>query len=140
MIACSAFMGCAMFFFGPRLHLGIRNLLMISIVFVGGCLAVMASSGYEKLRPNSNQNPAGQLTEGKLTIHLEAAMGEWHPTIESPALPSAAFREEGGPLSAPGPLLRVVEGTEIDAIVFNRLDQALTLHGLHRRPGNPKTF
>src|SRR5262249_19884934 len=53
-------------------------------------------------------------------------------------LQGAVFGEGAEPLSAPGPLLRVVEGTEIDAIVFNRLNQSLTLHGLHRRPGSPK--
>ena len=50
----------------------------------------------------------------------------------------AAFREEGGRLSTPGPLLRVPEGTEINATVYNRLDQPLTVHGLHGRPGDAK--
>jgi len=64
-------------------------------------------------------------------------MGEWSPEEnDGPALKVAAFREEGGRLSTPGPLLRVPEGTEIDATVYNRLDQPLTVHGLHARPGN----
>jgi manganese oxidase len=137
MIACSVFMGCAMFFLRPRLQLSIRNLLLISIVFVGGCSAVMASSGYEKVLPNSNQNAAGRLAEGKLTIRLEAVTGEWYPEEnDGPGLPVAAFREEGGRLSTPGPLIRVTEGTEIHSTVYNRLDQTLTIHGLHTRPGN----
>ncbi len=99
----------------------------------------MASSRYEKVRPNSNQSPAGRLTEGKLTIRLEAVTGEWYPEEnDGPGLQVAAFREEGGPLSTPGPLIRVMEGTEIHSTVLNRLDQPLTIHGLHTRPGNAR--
>jgi FtsP/CotA-like multicopper oxidase with cupredoxin domain len=99
----------------------------------------MASSSYEKVLPNSNQSPAGRLTEGKLTIRLEAVMGEWYPEEnDGPGLPVAAFREEGGPLSTPGPLIRVTQGTEIYSTVRNRLDQPLTIHGLHTRPGDSK--
>jgi FtsP/CotA-like multicopper oxidase with cupredoxin domain len=56
-------------------------------------------------------------------------MGEWSPEEnDGPALNVAAFREEGGPLSAPGPLLRVPEGTEIDATISNHLEQPLAVH------------
>ena len=100
---------------------------------------MMASSGDERIVANSNQTPAGRLTEGHLTIRLEAAMGEWSPEEkDGPAFQVAAFREEGGRLSTPGPLLRVPEGTEIDATVYNRLDRPLTVHGLHGRPGDAK--
>src|SRR6516165_10332547 len=99
----------------------------------------MASSSYEKVLPNSNQSPAGRLTEGKLTIRLEAVMGEWYPEEnDGPGLPVAVFREEGGPLSTPGPLIRVTEGTQIYSTVHNRLDHPLTIHGLHTRPGDGK--
>ena len=64
----------------------------------------MASSGYEKVFPNSNQSPAGRLMEGELTMRLEAVMGEWYPEEnDGPGLPVAAFREEGGPLSTQNP-------------------------------------
>lgn len=57
-------------------------------------------------------------------------MGQWYPEEnDGPALQVAAFREEGGRLSTPGPLLRMREDTEINAIVYNRLDQPLTVHG-----------
>ena len=66
-------------------------------------------------------------------------MGEWSPEEnDGPALNVAAFREEGGPLSTPGPLLRVPEGTEIDATISNHLEQPLTVHGLHSRPVDAK--
>lgn len=106
-------------------------------MLVCGRSALMAGSKYEKVLPNSNQSPAGRLTEGKLTIRLEAVMGEWYPEAnDGPGLQVAAFREEGGPISTPGPLIRVTEGTEIHSTVLNRLDQPLIIHGLHTRPGN----
>jgi FtsP/CotA-like multicopper oxidase with cupredoxin domain len=80
--------------------------------------------------------PAGQWVDGRLMVRLEAAMGAWFPEEhDGPSLTVAAFREEGRSLSTPGPLLRVPEGTEIDATVANRLDLPLTVHGLHSRPG-----
>jgi FtsP/CotA-like multicopper oxidase with cupredoxin domain len=128
-----------MFFFRMRLYLGIHNVLLISIIFVCGCSALVAGSRYENILPNSNQNPAGRLIEGKLTIRMEAVMGEWYPEEnDGPGLPVAAFREEGGRPSTPGPLIRVIEGTEIYTTVHNRLDHPLTMHGLHTRPGNEK--
>src|ERR1041385_1925640 len=93
----------------------------------------------ETIVANPNQAPAGHLAQGKLTIHLEAAMGDWRPEEnDGPAFPVAAFREEGGPLLTPGPLIRVIEGTEIHASIRNVLDQPLTLRGLHTRPGDAK--
>jgi FtsP/CotA-like multicopper oxidase with cupredoxin domain len=66
-------------------------------------------------------------------------MGEWSPEEhDGPSLQVAAFREEGRSLSTPGPLLRVPEGTEIDVTVTNRLDRALTVHGLHSRRRDAK--
>ena len=114
--------------------------ILLTLTLVGcGCRVLMAEAGDERLVANSNQIPAGRFTEGQLTIRLEAAMGEWYPEEnDGPALKVAAFREEGGGLSTPGPLLRVPEGTEINATFSNRLDQPLTLHGLHSRPGNTK--
>ncbi len=99
----------------------------------------MAESGDQRVVANSNQAPAGRSHNGQLTIRLEAAMGEWSPEEnDGPALNVAAFREEGGQLSTPGPLLRVWEGTEINATVHNHLDQPLRIHGLPARPEDAK--
>ena len=46
-----------------------------------------------------------------------------------------AFAVEGGPLQVPGPLMRVPEGTEVRAVVRNRLSEALAIHGLYARHG-----
>src|SRR5207245_8979457 len=100
---------------------------------------LVAEPGDERVAPNSNEAPAGRLQNGVLTIQLEAAMGEWYPEeSDGPALKVAALREEGGRLSTPGPLLRVPEGTQIHVTVHSWLDQLLTLHGLHSRPGDTK--
>src|SRR6266568_9403812 len=133
-------MGSAMFSFRRQLHLPtLRHVLLLAIVLVCGRSVLMASSGYETVLPNSNQSPGGRLTEGKLTIRLEAMMGEWYPEEnDGPGLQVAAFRDEGRPLITPGPLIRVTEGTEIHSTVSNRLDQPLTIHGLHTRPGDAR--
>ena len=114
--------------------------ILLTLSLIGcGCRTLIAEPGDERLVANSNQTPAGRFAEGQLTIRLEAAMGEWYPEEnDGPALRVAAFREEGGRLSTPGPLLRVPEGTEINATVYNRLDLPLTVHGLHGRPGDAK--
>jgi FtsP/CotA-like multicopper oxidase with cupredoxin domain len=71
-----------------------------------------------------------------LTIRLEARSGLWHPDGDgNPGIVVNAFGVEGGPLQVPSPLIRVTEGTEIRAIVRNRLDgQALAIHGMYTRP------
>ena len=129
-----------MFSFRPQRHVPtLGSALLIGMVLVCGRSIFAASPKYEKVLPNSNQSPAGLVADGKLVIRLEAATGEWYPEEnDGPGLPVAAFREAGGPLSTPGPLIRVTEGTEIHATVSNRLDQALTIHGLHTRPGDAK--
>jgi FtsP/CotA-like multicopper oxidase with cupredoxin domain len=116
-------------------------LIIIIAIFSCACASTIAKAAETESRiaANSNQAPAGRFEHGVLTIRLEVAMGEWYPEeAEGPALKVAAFREEGGTLSTPGPLIRVPEGTEIHATVRNQLDQALTLHGLHSRPGDMK--
>ncbi len=114
--------------------------ILLTLALLGcGCRVLMAEPGDKRVVPNSNETPAGWLQNGVLTIRLEAATGQWYPEEnEGPVLQVAAFREEGGTLSTPGPLLRVPEGTEIQVTVYNRLDQSLTVHGLHRRPGDAK--
>jgi FtsP/CotA-like multicopper oxidase with cupredoxin domain len=114
------------------------RLFLLTLTLLGcGCRILLAEPEDERLVANSNQTPAGRYGEGHLAILLEAAMGQWYPEEnEGPGLTVAAFREVGGRLSTPGPLLRVPEGTEINATVYNRLDRPLTVHGLHGRPGD----
>jgi len=91
------------------------------------------------IAPNANQVPAGHLNNGILTIQLEVAMGNWYPEeADGPAFPSAAFREAGGKLLAPGPFICVPQETSIHASIRNLLDQPLSIHGLSTRPSTAK--
>lgn len=84
---------------------------------------------------NDNRLAAGQARDGVLTVRLEVREGVWHPDGESdPGLTVRAFAEVGKDPSVPGPLIRVVEGTEIHAIISNTLSSAtLYVHGLSPR-------
>ena len=84
---------------------------------------------------NDNRAAAGSLDGTTLTVRLETREGEWHPDGDAdPAVKVLAFALEGGPLQIPGPLIRVREGTEVRAIVRNRLEkEPLILHGMYTR-------
>jgi manganese oxidase len=94
----------------------------------------------ETIEPNDNRHPAGQLSNGVLTINLEAREGVWYPeTPVNPGMLVYAFAEEGKPLQLPGPLIRVPEGTEIKLTVRNTIvGKTINLHGFHTRPGEAK--
>jgi len=96
-----------------------------------------ASPGAERISINDNRKAAGTLNDNILTVRLEARVGQWHPDKDSdPGIMVKAFAVQGGPLQIPGPMIRVPEGTEVRAIVRNRLDgDPLAVHGLYSRPG-----
>ena len=89
----------------------------------------------ERVAINDNRVPAGMLRNGVLTVRLEAREGDWRPDRDSePGLTIRAFAERGKPLSVPGPLIRVAEGSEIHAFVTNALQGGtLIVHGLSTR-------
>jgi manganese oxidase len=94
-------------------------------------------SGTAVILANENRRSAGSLRDGVLTVRLVAADGAWYP--EGPgriALEVEAFGEEGGPLTAPGPLLRVPAGTFVHARVRNATaaGDTLVVWGLGERP------
>jgi manganese oxidase len=95
----------------------------------------------QAVRANDNRRPAGRLSSGALTVHLEAREGVWHPEGAEvpPGFVIEAFAEEGGPLLSPGPLLRVPVGTEVRATVRNRLERSLWVRGLSDRTDNDTT-
>jgi FtsP/CotA-like multicopper oxidase with cupredoxin domain len=75
-----------------------------------------------------------------LYLKLETRAGNWYPeTHEGDPLHVYAFAEEGKPLQLPGPLIRVPEGTIVDAEIHNTIPGSpLILHGFYSRPGNEK--
>ena len=87
---------------------------------------------------NDNDRPAGVLSDGRLTLELEAVRGRWHPLGEERAgLEIVAFREAGGPPQNPGPMIRVPRGTEVEVTVANPLSETLVVHGLSSRKVMP---
>ncbi len=96
-----------------------------------------ATSNAETIAINDNRMAAGSLEGTTLTVRLETREGEWHPDRDAdPGIKVLAFALEGGPLQIPGPQIRVTEGTEVRAIVRNRLErEPLYIHGLYTRPG-----
>jgi len=91
----------------------------------------------ERIGANDNRQTSGSLANGVLTIHLEARSGDWRPDgDDEPGVRISAFGVEGGPLQIPGPLIRVRAGTQIHAVIRNRLDKPLGVHGLYSRPAS----
>jgi FtsP/CotA-like multicopper oxidase with cupredoxin domain len=116
--------------------------LALAGLFVGAPLLVRptARSGNPEIATHDNRAAAGTLRDGVLTINLVAGPGTWFPEKgQGPGHDLLAFGEEGGPLSIPGPMIRVPMGTEIRATVRNTLrDAPLTVHGFFDRPGAPQ--
>jgi FtsP/CotA-like multicopper oxidase with cupredoxin domain len=84
---------------------------------------------------NDNRVPAGTLTNGVLSVHLEARQAVWYPNeIGKVHLVVSAFAEEGHGPQIPGPLLRVPVGIEVSATIRNSLDHTIYVHGLGPRP------
>jgi FtsP/CotA-like multicopper oxidase with cupredoxin domain len=112
-----------------------RSVVFASLVAYAGT----SNSGVRRAAPeriviNDNRVAAGRLDGNELTVRLEAREGEWHPDGEmSPSITVRAFSESGKPLSIPGPLIRVTEGTEIHAFVKNEITKPLIVYGLSRR-------
>jgi FtsP/CotA-like multicopper oxidase with cupredoxin domain len=95
---------------------------------------LLVSAGVDRapapVLPNDNTRPAGRLDGHRLTVSLVASTGTL--AAEGPHVPThvlSAFGEEGQPLSAPGPLIRVRAGSEVAATVRNALAYDLTIHG-----------
>ena len=86
------------------------------------------------IRPNDNRRPAGRLRGQVLTVRLEAREGAWRPEAHGPALPIFAFAEVGQAPLVPGPLIRVLAGTTVRAIVRNALTKPMLVRGLQDRP------
>ncbi len=80
---------------------------------------------------NDNRRPAGRLADGVLSLDLRGSVGVWRPGSETgPALTVQAFGEGSSPLTAPAPLIRVPEGTQIDVRIHNQLTDPMRVSGL----------
>lgn len=93
---------------------------------------------YEEILVNDNRKTAGEMRNGELYIQLETREGNWYPeTHDGNPLYVYAFAEKGKPLQLPGPMIRVPEGTIINAEIHNTIPGSpLVLHGFYSRPGS----
>ncbi|MEO6445103.1 MAG: multicopper oxidase domain-containing protein [Gemmatimonadaceae bacterium] len=85
----------------------------------------------DRVATNDNRISAGVMTDGVLTVQLDARVGEWHPDRDAdPGVSVHAFGEAGKRLQIPGPRIRVRAGTVVRVSRRNALDTPnLTVHG-----------
>ena len=117
-----------------------RGILALALLGSAGAAAQAQTlprpAATDSIAINDNRKAAGVASDGVLTVRLEARAGEWRPDNDTGlGVRVKAFAVEGQPMQVPGPLLRVVEGTEVHAFVTNRTDEQLAVHGLYTRPG-----
>lgn len=118
--------------------IGLIAVAMMSLA-AGPLVGQLHAQAPEPIQANDNRTPAGELRNGVLTLRLEIREGLWHPHAEDgEAFPVYAFAEPGKPLQAPGPLVRVPEGTIVEASIQNRIPVPAFLHGFHQRPGDDR--
>ena len=102
-------------------------------------LFVAASTTAPPISVQDNVRPAGRRESGTFSLNLVADVGRWRPEgPEGPAFDVAAFGEESGPLTIPGPFVRVPAGTAVSAAIRNALSSTLVVHGLCGRPSTCK--
>src|SRR5215468_949877 len=90
-----------------------------------------ANGAPQRVSPNDNRTSAGTLANGTLNVRLEARTGRWFPDgDDQPGVTVDAFAAEGGPLQAPGPMIRVRADTEVHVDLRNRLTSSFLMHGL----------
>jgi FtsP/CotA-like multicopper oxidase with cupredoxin domain len=118
----------------------VRYLPAFAVFIAGLCLSACArpegmpettAQGAEPPRavPNENRTPAGDYRDGVLVLDLEARPARWEgePSDLTPGAQDLSvvdvlgFAEAGGPVTIPGPLIRVPEGTEVRLRVRNAL-------------------
>jgi manganese oxidase len=120
-------------------HLGRAGVVLLFLCV--GLLGRSQNSSLPLVAANENRDPAGELRDGVLNLHLEVAQGRWYPENEGGLHRDIyAFGEAGRGLQSPGPLIRVPQGAKIHATVRNLLPLAAKIYGLHQHPGDPADF
>lgn len=101
-----------------------------------GIVSRTFDSTLEEVTINDNRKQAGEFRKGIYYINLEIREGNWYPeTKDGAPIKITAIAEVGRPLQVPGPLIRVPEGTEIRAMITNRVvGQPHHIYGFHQRP------
>ena len=103
--------------------------IIAAVALCGAPLAVAVVS-------NDNLHVAGAVEQNVLVVRMVAGTGTWRPEgRDGVALEVAAFGEEGGELSVPGPAIKVRAGSMVAVTLRNALDRKLVVAGLCSRPG-----
>ena len=115
-------------------------LLLISSLLLAACAPRPGTSelSLPTLPANDNRVAAGTLQDGVLKLKLEVTEGDWQAERALPAYRIFAFAEAGKEATAPGPLIRVPQGTMVDVAIHSRINKDLLIHGLHARPGSAR--
>jgi manganese oxidase len=93
-------------------------------------------SASQRITANDNRRSAGVLRDARLELTLEIRKGVWFPEADAgPSTEMYAFAEAGHSPEAPGPMVRVPEGTTVHITLRNTLSsEEIVVHGLHSRP------
>lgn len=122
----------------PELTLRFTSLVFVLPAVLGARIlpTLPVAKSPAAVESNDNSRRAGALSNGILTVNLEARVGELSPEgPNNPSLTVYAFGEEGKALQAPGPQIRVRVGTTVHVTLRNLLPKALLVRGLGARPG-----
>jgi len=93
-----------------------------------------ASPSAARATVHQNRVAAGRLDGRTLRLAIDVVESAWRPEgDDDPEVPILAFAERGRTPSVPGPLIRVLEGTQIILSIRNASDSAMVIGGL--RPG-----
>ena len=117
---------------------GVRSICVgfLCICLTGAAWSTERPVSAPEIAENQNRTLAGQVENNVLRLNLELRRGIWHPgAADGRAIEVPSFAEEGKPPQAPGPLIRVTEGTELQISVHNLLPAPAFVHGLHKHPG-----
>src|ERR1041385_3017087 len=106
----------------------VRRFVPLVVLAAGGSLAGTSPvpRALSSIQPNPNDQPAGVLHNGVLSVKLEAQLRLWRFAANHPAMTVAAFSEAGRPPLMPGPFIRVPPGTELRLTIQNSLATPLT--------------
>ena len=105
-------------------------------LLLAAAVAASAPAAAHPIQNNDNVQRSGRLDGTVLTVRLTADIGQWRPNGPAgPPVEVAAFGEEGGALSVPGPLIRARAGTTVALTLRNALGSDLRVFGLCAKPG-----
>lgn len=115
--------------------------LLLAPVLLNSCSFAAEQPQLPVIVANDNRQPAGELKNGVLTLHLELRPARWFAEEPDGVYEDGyAFAEQGHPPQSPGPLLRVTQGTRVHASIHNFLPLAAKIYGLNSHPAGGEKF